>query len=129
MALRPFDVTKEQPIGETFTPEVPDELAQILADTGLGKPVDKSEKNAKLADVRSIFKKHGAGIEDAAITVARNLHAEKEADQLKAANMILQVNGILDAMDEKHATQVSIVINNLPGSESKTLVNLVCPTS
>ncbi len=106
------------------------EIDRALASLGLkGSPstiLDPTDKQEILPSIQEIFSSAGAGLDDAAITVA-SLMADPSNphNQLKAAEIALRVHGIFK--DEKFTKQPQVTININSTGEAKTLLNLVLP--
>ena len=117
MTIKPFDLNVVQ--------ELPPELNDILIDEGIIEPA--KQENSKVVSARSIFTKSGATIEAAADQVANLMqNADTAAGRLKAVEMTLKVHGILQELEDKPVPQITV---NVIGSENKTLINLVLPTT
>ncbi len=116
-------------MSKTFDP-TQREIDRALASLGLkpsltGEASPSSESNI-LPTIQEIFSSAGAGLDDAAITVA-SLMADPSNphNQLKAAEIALRVHGIFK--DEKFTKQPQVTININSTGEAKTLLNLVLP--
>lgn len=110
---------KLKPYIEDDTPSSP--VDEILNLTGLKKTSAKLE----LDDIRGIFNREGAGIEDVAkMTGSLIRAAEEETTKLRAGELALKVQGIFKEMDDKHMPSITI---NVEGNGNQTLIELVCP--
>ena len=111
--LKPFDITSVDMI--------PDELHDILVDSGLAPKKEETLKDT----ARAKFDHYGASIDSIAATVSSVMsNGETDAGRLKAAELALKVQGILDEKVDKTPPIVTI---NILGRESKSLINLIMP--
>jgi len=107
------------------------EIDRALASLGLkGSPPNKEvpAQQEILPKINEIFESAGAGIEEAAITIASAMADSTNPQfQLKAAELALRVHGIFK--DDKSPKSPVVNINIVSaGGEQKTLLNLVLPT-
>lgn len=77
---------------------------------------------------KDIFRDAGAGVDDAARTIASvMMHGDSDQSRLKAADLALKVQEVFKDMDNR-GTKVPTVIVNIQGNgESSQLVNLLVP--
>lgn len=122
MTIKPFDIlNSDSPL--------PDELTDILTANGIPTKPLPSKDNGKdrIATAREIFNRFGAGLDNIASTIGDIMgRGETDAGRLKAAELALKVQGILNEIDDnKRIPDITI---NIQGSDnSKTLINLVVP--
>ena len=122
MPIKPFDIS------QNLAPqELPDELTQVLIDHGLAAArVDQNISSNKSA-IRDKFNNAGASIDEVAKQVSNiMMRGESDAGRLKAAELALKIHGILQELDEKPIPNITV---NIMGSDNKTLINLVLPTT
>ena len=112
-----------------------DQINKAIASLGLDNSnyIDPAKLGdpTKQISTSDVFKGYGAGIEEAALTIATLMaDAKYENNRLKAAELALRVHGIFKDLEDKgnKIPQVNITINQLSvGGESKSLLNLVMP--
>ncbi len=110
------------------------EIERALSQLGLlSKPSLPTEDSTptKLPTASEIFEETGAGLKEAAMTIAGAMaDSEKPGIQLKAAELALRVHGIFKDLDAKgmKSPQISVNIITAEGSEDKTLVQVFMPT-
>src|SRR5438093_3215145 len=111
-----------------------DQINKAIEALGLNNPgyVGGPEVDpTKQISTSDVFKGYGAGVEEAALTIATLMaDAKYENNRLKAAELALRVHGIFKDLEDKgnKIPQVNITINQLSvGGESKSLLNLVMP--
>ena len=124
--LKPFDLNPTQLPGDVNTVDsLPPDLINVLADNGLAQK--ESPRDVNLKQARDIFNKSGATLEKAAEQVSNLMtNADTAGARLKAVELTMKVHGILQEMDDK---PIPNIIVNVIGSDHKTLINLVLPTT
>ena len=120
MLIKPFDLN---------SPEIPDELSEILTDAGLISPKPEIKKGKdNLISAREALNASGASLDNIASTIGNVLsRGETEAARLKAAELAYKVHGILQEIDETKVPEIHINVTNQYTQENKTLINLVLP--
>lgn len=104
-------------------PFTPEEILDAVA-TG------KDDTSVEGLSAKEIFSAQGADIQAAARAAVLIMNsAEKEADRLRAAELVLKVQGVYTP-DQDKKTPPGIVINIISqsGAEQSNLINLVMPT-
>lgn len=105
-------------------------IHSILGAVGLVKTTEEEmDEDKQLNHIQKLFKKAGAGIEDAAVKVAELMDSNKSEIALRACETALKVQGVFNDKDKgKMNPNVQIIVNNSFGGEQKTLVNLIMPS-
>lgn len=106
---------------------IPEEITEMLESTAQAPNVINTPQGVnKFDEARRVFDRNNASLDRAASTIAGIMSfGEKDTDKLKAAELVLRVQGITKEVDEKTIPQIIV---NVQGSENKTLINLVLPS-
>lgn len=93
--------------------------SDILSKTSIIKATNKVES------VREIFEAEGAGVREAAATIADVMKNSKSGGvKLRGAELALKAQQVFNEIDEKKIPQINI---NIVGDGTKSIINLVLP--
>lgn len=115
---------------------IPDEVqaaaSSILTSSvpSSAKPVNsgntQSAKENRLERARKIFSDENLDVEDAAKTIRGLMYCDTDSVRLKAAELVLKVQGVSDEIEEKKIPEIHVNVVSL-GNNNNTVVNLVTP--
>jgi hypothetical protein len=119
--LKPFE-----DVLESVTPveaELLDRNAnKALIDAGIISSTEERET------ITGMFTEAGAGVGDAAQTISKLLvHAEKDTDRLRAADMVLKVHGVFKELEDQSKQAPSVHIHIEGGTKTNVVTNLLVP--
>jgi hypothetical protein len=123
--LKPFN--KELSSDEFLRLPDEDTATEILREVGVIN--SKPSKQDILSNAKNLFDTSGAGVAEAAKTVAGIMKfGDSDSSRLNAAKLALQVGEVFKELDLEDTTKKSPVVNIIiAGADNNTMINLLTP--
>lgn len=135
MKLRPFDESTNQVTPDKKPPLIPEivgdfdsQIEKVLAEANIAPAKLKGDKKRDLQSIRDMFDREGASVEKAAFTLGSLMtNADSDSGKLNAARMVLEVQGILKAMNDEGVSVPEVSIHIHGNGNQVNILNLIKP--